>query len=117
MLQLLPVPDAAWQVITMDFEEGLPKSNGMNCILVVVDKFSKYSHFLPLKCPFTALVVARLFIDNIYKLHGMPAVIISDRDRVFTSNLWHELFKLAHVELNMSSAYHPQTDRQTERVN
>jgi hypothetical protein len=85
--------------------------------LVVVDKFSKFAHFIPLRHPFTTFSVAKLFLDNIYKLHGMPASIISDRDRVFTSALWKELFILVGVTLRMSSAYHPQTDNQTERVN
>jgi hypothetical protein len=101
----------------MDFVEGLPRSGQQNCILVVVDKFSKFAHFLPLRHPFTALSVAKLYLDNIYKLHGLPLAIISYRDRVFTSKLWQELFGLAGVTLKMSSAYHPQTDGQTERVN
>lgn len=88
LLQPLAVPEQAWQVITMDFIEGRPVSSSYNCILVVVDKFSKYSHFIKLKHPFTALKVAKLFMDNIYKLHGMPQAIVSDRDRIFTSQLW-----------------------------
>jgi hypothetical protein len=79
-------------------------------ILVVVDKFSKFAHFVPLKHPFTALSVAKSYMNNIYKLHGMPLSLISDRDRVFTSNPWKELFGLSGVTLRMSSAYHPQTD-------
>jgi hypothetical protein len=59
-------------MITMDFVEGLPRSKNHNCILVIVDKFSKYAHFLPLTHPFTTLIVAHLFMDHIYKLHGMP---------------------------------------------
>lgn len=117
LLQPLAVPAQAWQVITMDFIEGLPTSSSYNCILVVVDKFSKYSHFIKLTHPFTALKVAKLFMENIYKLHGMPLAIVSDRDRIFTSNLWQELFKLSGTQLRMSSAYHPQSDGQTERVN
>ena len=85
MLQPLPVPDGAWQVISLDFVEGLPKSKGMYVILVVVNTFSKYSHFLALAHPFTAAGVAKLFFDNIYKLHGLPDSIISDRDKIFTS--------------------------------
>jgi hypothetical protein len=69
----------------MDFIEGLPQSDRHNALLVVVDKFTKYVHFLPLTHPFTALTVAQLFMDNVYKLHGLPKAIISGRDQVFTS--------------------------------
>lgn len=117
LLQPLPVPNHGWQVVTLDFIEGLPVSSTYNCILVVVDKFSKYAHFLKLRHPFTALKVAQLYLDNVYKLHGMPLALVSDRDRVFTSHFWQELFKLSGTELRMSSAYHPQSDGQTERVN
>lgn len=117
LLQPLETPTSAWQVISLDFVEGLPNSHGYDCILVVVDLFSKYSHFVTLKHPFTALSVAKQFILHIYKLHGLPTAIVSDRDKVFTSLLWRELFRLAGVELRMSSAYHPQSDGQTERVN
>lgn len=113
----LPIPDSAWHTVTLDFIEGLPKSAGYNCILVVVDKFSKYAHFVTLAHPFTALQVAVTYLNNIFKLHGLPHVMISDRDKVFTSNVWQELFKLLGTDLRMSSAYHPQTDSQTERVN
>lgn len=117
LLQPLPVLSHAWQMISMDFVEGLPKSHGKDCILVIVDRFTKYCHFLPLAHPFSAQVVAKLFFDNIYKLHGLPDSIVSDRDRVFTSGFWQELFKLSKVSLCMSSSYHPQSDGQTERVN
>lgn len=79
--------------------------------------YSKFAHFVPLRHPYTAASVAKVFMDNIYKLHGLPKSIISDRDRIFTSKLWQLLFKLAGIQLRMSSAYHPQTDGQTERVN
>lgn len=72
----------------MDFIEGHPQSGAANAILVVVDKFSKFSHFLPLKHPFSAKVVAQLFLDTVYRLHSMPKSIISDRDRVFTGRFW-----------------------------
>lgn len=117
LLQPLPVPDGAWQMVSLDFVEGLPVSQRMDVILVVVDKFSKYSHFVPLKHPFAATLVAQAFMINIYKLHGMPKVLISDRDHIFRSELWKELFTRAGVKLAMSTAYHPQTDGQTERVN
>jgi transposase InsO family protein len=101
----------------MDFIEGFPKLDGKNTILVVVDKLTKYVHFIPLSHPFTTKTVVQLFIDNIFKLHGLPLVIITDRDKIFTSQLWQELFKSLSVKLKFSSAYHPQTDSQSERVN
>lgn len=117
LLQPLPIPDMAWSQLSMDFVEGLPKSNGKDVILVIVDRLTKYAHFISLSHPFTAHKVAQLFIDHIYKLHGLPTAIVSDRDRIFTSDLWQELFKALHVSLQFSSAYHPQSDGQTERVN
>ena len=87
LLQPLPVPQQSWQIISMNFIEGLPISAGVNCILVVVDLFSKYAHFFALKHPFTAVIVAKLFHNQIYRLHGLPATIVSDRDKVFTSKL------------------------------
>lgn len=117
LLQPLPVPAGAWQVVTLDFIEGLPRSHGFNCILVVVDKFSKYAHFIALSHPFTSFDVATAYMRNIYKLHGLPRVLISDRDKIFTSKLWEHLFQKSGTELHLSSAYHPQSDGQTERVN
>lgn len=117
LLSPLPVPAAAWQVISMDFIKGLPRSGNADCIMVVVDKFSKFAHFVPLLHPYTAPKVAQAFLDHIFRLHGMPTHIISDKDPVFTSTFWKELFQLAQTTLCMSSAYHPQSDGQTKCVN
>jgi hypothetical protein len=104
LLQPLPVLASSFEVITMDFIEGLPQSGSFNAIWVVVDKFSKFSHFMPLKHPFTTASLAKVFMDQIYRLHGMPKVIISDRDRIFTSKLWQLLFKSVGSELRFSSS-------------
>jgi hypothetical protein len=117
LLQPLPIPQGAWQEITMDFIEGLPLSENCDTILVVVDRYTKYAHFLALKHPFTAKGVARLVMDNVVKLHGCPRTIVSDRDKVFLSMFWTELFTLLDTKLLKSSSYHPQTDGQSERVN
>lgn len=117
LLQPLPVPKGSWDIISIDFMEGLPPSGLANAILVVVDKFFKSAHFVPLRHPFTAKAVAKLFMDHVYRLHGLPTSIITDRDRIFTSKFWQTLFRLAGVQLRMSTAYHPQSDGQTERVN
>lgn len=117
ILQPLPVPMGAWLTVTMDFINGLPHSKGFNCIMVVVDKFSNYSHFIPVAHPFTTAKIADVCMRSVYRLHGMPEIIVSDRDPVFTSNFSKELCKWEGTKLNFSTTNHPQTDGQTERVN
>jgi len=117
LLQPLDIPSQVWADISMDFVEGLPKVNGKNMILTVVDRFSKYAHFIPIGHPYTAASVARAFFSDIVRLHGMPASIVSDRDPVFTGHVWRDLFKMVGVQLWMSTAFHPQTDGQSEAVN
>lgn len=117
LLQPLPIPTRIWTDISMDFIEGLPNSYGKTIILVVVDRLTKAAHFIPLSHPYTATEVAQAFLDNIYKLHGMPTTIISDRDPIFTSAFWTALFQLQGTTLCLSSSYHPQTDGQTEVIN
>ena len=85
--------------------------------MVVVDRFSKYAHCMALSHPYSAPMVAKVFMENVYKLHGLPASITSDRDPVFLSRFWKELFSIQGVNLHYSTAYHPQTDGQTEIVN
>jgi hypothetical protein len=113
LLQPLPIPESTWTSISMDFITGLPKSEGKEVIMVVVDRFTKYSHFIPLSHPYRAADVAQSFLDHVYKLHGLPSSLITDRDPIFTSRFWKELMNKLNIRLNMSSAYHPQTDGQT----
>jgi len=101
----------------MDFIEGLPKLKGKDTILVVVDRLSEYAHFLALSHPFSVAMVAQLYFEHIFKLLGLPKTIVSNRDTIFLSEFWQELFSLMRVSLHMSSAYHPQSDGQTKVVN
>ena len=91
----------------MDFIEGLPFSGNVDVILVVVDRLTKYAYFMSLKHPYFALTVAQAYMDQVFKLHGLPTAIVSDKDLVFTSTFWQELFKLQRVNLQLSTAYHP----------
>ena len=91
----------------MDFIEGLPRSGGKDVILVVVDRLTKYSHFIALSRPFIVSVVAVAYLEYVFKLHGNPSTIISDRGPTFTNKFWQELFQLQGVSLHLSSAYHP----------
>lgn len=86
-------------------------------ILVVVGRFTKYAHFIPVKHPYTTKSIAALVFDNVVKLHGLPQSVLSDRDKIFTCCLWTELFSMVGTKLLISSAYHPQNNGQTERVN
>ncbi|GJP73421.1 hypothetical protein CLOP_g4136 [Closterium sp. NIES-67] len=118
LLQPLPVPEQPWQVVSLDFITGLPPTtSGHDAILVVIDKFSKMGHFIPTHTTARTEETAQLFVRYIISQHGIPTTLISDRDPKFTSKFWKELMSLLGTKLAMSSAYHPQTDAQTERLN
>ena len=101
----------------MDFMTHLPESKGFDSIMMVVDRVSKKAHFVPTRDTATAQEVSRLYFDNVVKHHGMQKSIISDRDLKFTSCFRRALWKKLGTELKMSTAFRPQTDGQTERVN
>jgi hypothetical protein len=113
----LEVSSQVWADISIDFIEGLPKVVGKSVILTVVDRFSKYAHFIALGHPYTASSVAWAFFDGIVRLHEFPLSIVNDRYPVFTEHVWQDLFKMAGATLKMSTAFHPQMDRQSEVVN
>ncbi|KAJ9528536.1 hypothetical protein QJQ45_020487 [Haematococcus lacustris] len=118
LLQPLPIPSRNWQQVSMDFIGPLPATpRGHTMIFTIVDKLSKMIHLIPTTTTATAHDTARLFFDHIFKHHGLPEAIISDRDPKFTSDFWTSLFHLTGTRLLLSSAYHPQTDGQTERAN
>ncbi|GJP67057.1 hypothetical protein CLOP_g23929, partial [Closterium sp. NIES-67] len=122
LLQPLEPPSRPWQQVTMDFVTGLPAGpNGNDAILVVVDRLSKMAHFAVCKTTITAKQTAKLFltniVTNIVRLNGIPLAIISDRDPWFTSNFWTKTLQQYGTRLHLSTAYHPQSDGQTERIN
>ena len=101
------MPSAPFIDISIDFIEGLPKLEGKEVIFAVVDRFGKYTHLMAISYPYSVIIVAKVFMENIYKLHGMQATIVSDRNNVFLSQFWKELFKQQGVNLQYSTAYHP----------
>lgn len=118
LLQPLPIPEQNWEHVSMDLIVQLPRTKrNFDAVVTFVDKLSKMVHFVPTRTDITAPELARLFIDNVVRLHGLPRVIISDRDPKFTSKFWRTLFDELDVDLHLSTAYHPQTDGQSERAN
>ncbi|KAF1327429.1 reverse transcriptase, partial [Globisporangium splendens] len=117
-LRSLAVPQDSWKSVSMDFIFGLPRDkHGRNGILVFVDRFSKMVHLAPVSDKISAEMTAKVFVDVVFRLHGLPVEIVSDRDTRFTSKFWRALFGLLDTRLSMSTAAHPETDGQTERVN
>lgn len=118
LLQPLPVAKKPWWSISMDFVLGLPTTGrGHDAILVIVDRFSKMVHFVATTSTCTAVDVAKMFQDNVIRLHGVPHDIVSDRDSKFTGHFWGALTQALQTELKLSTSFHPQTDGQTERLN
>lgn len=118
LLQPLPIPDSPWESVSMDFIVQLPKTTrGFDAIVVFVDRLTKMVHIAPTHTSVTAEGTAELFLDHVFKLHGMPSNIVTDRGSVFMGHFWSELMRLIGTRHSPSTAYHPQSDGQTERVN
>jgi hypothetical protein len=114
----LKIPEWKWEEINMDFIVGLPKTqSGYDSIWVIVDRLSKVAHFILVKTTYEGSKLIELYIARIVCLHRLPKKIVSDRGTQFTSKFWEKLHESMDMKLNFSSAYHPQTDDQTERVN
>src|SRR5258706_6197675 len=116
-LRPLPIPQSAWQDISMDFVTGLPWSKGKNAILVVVCRLTKMRHLIACWATITAEELACLYTKYVARIHGLPQSIVSDRGSVFTSKFWRALCALWKVQIRLSTAFHPQTDGQTEKLN
>jgi hypothetical protein len=117
-LQPLAIPEWKWDKVEMDFITGFPRSQkGHDAILVVIDRFSKVAHFLPVKETITASQLADLYISRIVSLHGVPLEISSDRGSLFTSRFWASFQEAMGTHLSFCTAFHPQSQGQVERVN
>ncbi|KAF8629472.1 hypothetical protein AX17_005653 [Amanita inopinata Kibby_2008] len=116
-LQPLPIPTARWEEVSMDFIVELPESAGYDAVMVTINRLSKQAHFIPTHTTITALGTTRLFLVNVWRHHSLPLHTISDRGTQFIADFMRELWKLLGIEGVYSTAYHPQTDGQTERMN
>ncbi|GJS23077.1 hypothetical protein Tco_0451709 [Tanacetum coccineum] len=117
LLQQPEIPEWKWEKITMDFVSGLPRTpSGYDSIWVIVDRLTKSAHFLPMKKTDSIEKLAQLYLKEIVCKHGVPTSIISDRDSLFTSRFWKSLQEAMGTQLDMSTAYHPETDGQSERT-
>ena len=116
-LEPLPIPGQCWDTISVDFIVELPEAHGYDAVMNVVDSVSKRAHFIPTTTTITALGAAWLYMAHVWKLHGLPRQVISDRGPQFIADLTQELYQLLGIKLAATTAYHPQGDGQMERVN
>ena len=116
-LQPNEIPSEPWAIISVDLIGPLVTSKGKDTILVIVDRFSKKAYFLPCNTTITSQGVANLYKEHVFREHGLPRKVISDRGSQFVSSFMKNLYDLLRIEANPSTAYHPQTDGQTERMN
>jgi hypothetical protein len=116
-LHVMETPAERWDKISMDFVTELPNAHGYDAIMNVVDSVGKMAHFLPMHTTVDAVGSANLYFCNVWKLHGLPHSIVSDRGSQFIAEFTRELYRLLSIELAASTAYHPQTDGQMERAN
>ena len=117
LLLLIRIPEWKWDQITMDFLVGLPLTGRKHdSVWVMVDRMTKSVHFLPVRTDYSLNKLAELYISEIVRLHGIPISIISDRDPRFTSRFWGKLQEALGTRLNFSTTFHPQTNRQSQRV-
>ena len=117
VLRLLPLPNRPWTDIAMDFVVGLPESHGYNAILTIVDRLTGMRHLIPCNDTTGSEDLAWLYLREVWKLHGLPLSITSDRGPQFISKFWRSLCLKLGIKANLSTAYHPQTDGKTERIN
>ena len=117
VLHPLEIPEQKWDQVTMDFVSGLPKTlQNHDSIWVIVDRLTKAAHFIPVNITYTRDKLAELYVQNIVRLHGVPRSIVFDRDSRFTSKFWKSLQTALGTRLKFSTAYHPQSDGQSERT-
>ncbi|KAG1962190.1 retrotransposable element [Pimephales promelas] len=117
LLRPLPIPSRPWSHIALDFVTGLPASAGKTIILTVIDRFSKAAHFIPLAKLPSAKETAQIIVENVFRIHGLPTDIVSDRGPQFTSQFWREFCRLIGASVSLSSGFHPQSNGQAERAN
>ena len=115
-LQSMPTPTRPWEHMSMDFITNLPEVDGYNAIVTFVDMFTKQAHFAPCSSNVNARQLAKIYLDTVYKHHGIQRLFIGDRDPKYTSEYWRSLMQQLKTKMNLSTAYHPQTDGNTERV-
>ena len=116
-LHPLPIPSAPWDTISVDFIVELPQSAGHDSVMVIVDSITKHAHFVSTVTRISAAGAAHLFLNHVWKHHGLPWKVVSDRGPQFVVEFTQELYRLLRIKLAATTTYHPQGDGQTERVN